>query len=76
MRLFNMAGFTFFKLIKETPLDPFTAGNNAIAQLFAFFSTEQGQLVVADLRALNKDIISKIAGLIDHIHDSVNKPNA
>lgn len=52
-------------------MDPVTAINNAIAETFKFLGTDQGQGIVADIRAVNKDFASKVMDLIDHLHRSV-----
>ena len=74
LRSITVGGFRLLTQVgKETPVDPVTAINNGIAALFQFLATPQGQLVVADIRALNKDIGSKIADLIDHLHGQATK---
>lgn len=70
LKVVSIAGF---RLLVDTSkgklaMDPVTAINNGIAELFAFLSTPQGQLVVADFRALNKDISTKLMDLFNHLH--------
>lgn len=55
-------------------MDPVTAINNGIAMLFNFLATPQGQLIVADIRAVNKDIAVKLGDLIEHIHGQATAP--
>lgn len=55
-------------------VDPLTATQNAIAQLFNFLSTPEGQKVVEDFRALDQAFISKLKTLFDKIHDTINPP--
>ena len=52
-------------------MDPVTAINNGIAAVCNLLSTPQGQLVMADLRTLNKDFTTMIGNLIAHIHSQV-----
>lgn len=52
-------------------VDPITATQNAIANLFNFLSTPEGQKVVEDFRALDQAFISKLKALFDKIHESV-----
>jgi len=48
-----------------------TAINNGIAALFQFLATPQGQLIVADIRAVNSKIGTQLGDLIGHIHDQL-----
>lgn len=52
-------------------LDIGTATMNAAAEMFHFFSTDEGQGVVADIRATNKDFNRHVAELFEHIHSKI-----
>lgn len=59
-------------LDEEVPaVDPITAINNGIAALFQFLATPQGQLIVADIRALNAKIGVQLGDMISHLHDQI-----
>jgi len=72
LRAFNLGGLRFLLDAKELPaMDPVTAINNGIAALFQFLATPQGQLIVADIRAVNSKIGTQLGDLIGHIHDQL-----
>lgn len=50
------------------PMDPLTATQNAIAALFQFLSTPEGQKVVEDFRQLDQAFVSKLKDLFDKLH--------
>jgi len=51
--------------------NPVAAAFEAMAALFNFLSTPQGQLIVEDIRKFDIAFYNKIKGLIDKIHNKV-----
>ena len=49
-------------------MDPITATQNAIAALFQFLSSAEGQKVVEDFRTLDQAFVSKLKDLFDKLH--------
>jgi hypothetical protein len=54
-------------------LDPVTAGFDAAAALFNFLSTTQGQIVTADIIALDEFFVKKVQEVFTKIHDHLMK---
>jgi hypothetical protein len=54
-------------------LDPLTAGFNAAAALFNLLSTTQGQVVMAQMIALDEFFVKKVQEIFEKIHDQVQK---
>lgn len=54
-------------------MDPVTAGINAFGQLCALLATEQGQLVMADIRKINQKFASDFSELFSKFHADLTK---
>lgn len=58
------------------PVDPASAISNAIAAVFYFLGTGEGQIQAAQLRVTVTDFNAKIADFVNHLHGAITQQGA